>query len=232
MPVLLFKVLAVLPWDSKSKKSQQARKTRNPCTLCFLLGQNIGHRRAAAMLTFCGEQQGNGSYLRFCQGSMGRLRFGLLSLLCAWVEAVIDLWLLKDFYSLVQKKPMKQKNKVHFTRLGFLKIIISQWFQKSNQNVSPCKRRMHESLGKILLNFSTPSKPQNPFWQLCGEESRTRANFCQFSKLSKMQKKVGFYGGMIIAAFLYLLFPIFQSYGKSSRCLHTHRVQNLAAKSN
>ena len=82
----------------------------------FLLGQNIGHRRAAAMLTFCGEQQGNGSYLRFCQGSMGRLRFGLLSLLCAWVEAVIDLWLLKDFYSLenVQKKPMKQK-KVHLT---------------------------------------------------------------------------------------------------------------------
>ena len=38
------------------------------------------------------------------------------SLLCLWVEAVIDLWLLKDFYSLenVQKKPMKQK-KVHLT---------------------------------------------------------------------------------------------------------------------
>lgn len=40
------------------------------------------------------------------------------SLLCLWVEAVIDLWLLKDFYSLenVQKKPMKQK-KVHSSPL-------------------------------------------------------------------------------------------------------------------
>ena len=55
MPVLLFKVLAVLPWDSKSKKKLVGQKNKESLH-SFLLGQNIGHRRAAAMLTFCGEQ--------------------------------------------------------------------------------------------------------------------------------------------------------------------------------
>ena len=82
---------------------------------------------------------------------------------------------------------MKQKSPL--SRLGFLKIIISQWFQKSNQNVSPCKRRMHESLGKILLNFSTPSKPQNPFWQLCVERKQDQSKLLSIFKVVKDAKK-------------------------------------------
>ena len=120
-----------------------------------------------------------------------RLRFGLLSLL-GWSSH----WFMVATQEIleVQWSRKKKSFKVHFARLDFAKNFHSG-FRKQLPNVSL------NPLGK----YSESPPPQNPFW-FVEKKTRTWTNFCQFSKLSKMQKKVGFYGGMITA--LFFLFSV------------------------
>ena len=103
-----------------------------------------------------------------------RLRFGLLSLL-GWSSH----WFMvatKEILE-VQWSRKKKSFKVHFARLDFAKNFHSG-FRKQLPNVSL------NPLGK----YSESPPPQNPFW-FVEKKTRTWTNFCQFSKLSKMQKK-------------------------------------------
>ena len=134
------------------------------------------------------------------------------SLLCLWVEAVIDLWLLKDFYSLenVQKKPMKQK-KVHSSPLYQIGLSKNHFtvVLGSNKMCLLVKGGCMSPLGKyywISQPLQNPKIPSGSFVER--RKLGLEQTFVNFQSCQRCKKKLAFPVTWSQKP-LYLLFPIF-----------------------
>ena len=167
------------------------------------LGQKIEH---IAYFLWARNNRGMDLSLRFWPRIDGRrlLRFGLLSLL-GWSSH----WFMVATQEIleVQWSRKKKSFKVHFARLDFAKNFHSG-FRKQLPNVSL------NPLGKY--RESPHLKIPSGLWR---RKLGLEQTFVNFQSCQRCKKKLAF-----TVAWSQPSFSSFQSYGRSSRCLHTHRV--------